>query len=124
MVKVIATTKGFIDGQIREAGERFNVDDELWADEKRRPKWVREAKNAAAAAVANEADEPQAPAPAGENEGGEPETEGEQKAPEAPQATGKAGKAGKSNGVQEALGGPAPDWLPPAADGAPQPVAD
>jgi hypothetical protein len=120
MVKVIANTKGFIDGQIREMGERFNVDDELWADEKRRPKWVREARKTA---IANEAGEPQAPAPAGEKEGGEPEGEGEQKAPGAPQATGKAGKAGKGNGVQEELGGPAPDWLPPG-DGAPQPVAD
>ncbi|MGX1353371.1 hypothetical protein AB7M49_006992 [Bradyrhizobium elkanii] len=41
MVKVIATTKGYIGLVVRELGEAFELADELWEDVKRRPSWVR-----------------------------------------------------------------------------------
>lgn len=41
MVDVIATERGYYGGEIREAGERFSIPDEVMKDEKRRPRWVR-----------------------------------------------------------------------------------
>lgn len=40
MVKVVARTKGVFGGAVREIGDTFDVPDDLWKDEKRRPKWV------------------------------------------------------------------------------------
>lgn len=40
MVKVIASVKGYFGGAIREPGASFDVPDELWSDEKRRPSWA------------------------------------------------------------------------------------
>jgi len=43
MVKVIAISRGFFGGVIRDPGTSsasFNVPDELWNDEKRRPSWA------------------------------------------------------------------------------------
>lgn len=138
MVKVIANVRGYHDGEIREAGTPFHISDEIWDDEKRRPKWVRPAKSAIAAVLEAKAE---TSAPAGEEDGGDEDEE--QKVPEAidaeeqkipdlveepkqevkPAQAGRAGKP-KGNGVQEELGGPPPDWLPPEANGAPQPVND
>lgn len=40
MVKVIATSKGYFGGVVREAGEGFNIPDEIWNDKKLRPSWA------------------------------------------------------------------------------------
>jgi len=40
MVKVIAQKVGFYGGKVREIGEAFEVANEDWADEDKRPKWV------------------------------------------------------------------------------------
>ena len=42
MVKVIATSKGYFGGVVREIGEAFGVPDEIWSDKKKRPSWARE----------------------------------------------------------------------------------
>ncbi|MGZ2448295.1 hypothetical protein ACVIRO_001049 [Rhizobium ruizarguesonis] len=119
MVEVIANTKGYIDGTVRELGERFTVSDELWKDEKRRPKWVRPAKSELFGGKGDHDGD-------GTVGGSKPSIPaGEEKPQEkhaAAPATGKAGKP-KGNGVQEELGGPAPDWIIPG-DQPPQPVAD
>lgn len=39
MADVIARSKGYFGGEIREVGDRFVVPDDLWNDDKRRPKW-------------------------------------------------------------------------------------
>lgn len=41
MVKVVATSKGYFGGEIREIGASFNVPDDIWKDEKRRPSWAK-----------------------------------------------------------------------------------
>lgn len=41
MVKVVATSKGYFGGEIREIGASFVVPDDIWKDEKRRPSWVK-----------------------------------------------------------------------------------
>lgn len=55
MVKVVATSKGYFGHVVREIGEAFAIPDEIWGDEKKRPKWVELAKGetAAPAAVAD-----------------------------------------------------------------------
>lgn len=40
MANVVATTRGYFGGEIREAGERFHVPDALWRDVARRPRWA------------------------------------------------------------------------------------
>ena len=40
MADVIARSKGYFGGEIREVGDRFDVPDEIWNDETRRPKWA------------------------------------------------------------------------------------
>ncbi|WP_454618370.1 hypothetical protein [Bradyrhizobium cenepequi] len=56
MVKVIATSKGYFGGVVRDIGESFSVPDEIWDDEKRRPSWARlpGASDAATVAVAGQ----------------------------------------------------------------------
>lgn len=56
MVKVVADSRGFFGGILREAGHIFDLPDELWHDKKRRPSWVREKKAAAADAPAPQVD--------------------------------------------------------------------
>ncbi|RCL00937.1 MAG: hypothetical protein JSC189_001030 [Candidatus Tokpelaia sp. JSC189] len=41
MIEVIATSKGYYGGLIREIGDCFTLDDAHWKHEERRPKWVR-----------------------------------------------------------------------------------
>lgn len=41
MVDVIANERGYYGGELRDAGERFSVPDEIMKDKKRRPSWVR-----------------------------------------------------------------------------------
>ena len=47
-MRVKATEKGFFGGEIREPGEVFNIPEEVWNDEKRRPSWVLPAKRSPA----------------------------------------------------------------------------
>lgn len=93
MVDVVANEPGYFGGARRDPGERFSLPDALWKDEKRRPKWVRLARSGKAG-----------------------DAEPAEKKP--------AAKAAKplGNGVQEALGGPAPDWLAPDIKDSSQPV--
>lgn len=51
MAKVIATSKGYFGGVVRDVGEAFGVPDELWNDAKRRPSWAILAKGEAASAA-------------------------------------------------------------------------
>ena len=39
--KVIALTKGYFGGMVREFGEAFGIPDEIWDDKRRRPRWVK-----------------------------------------------------------------------------------
>ena len=94
MVDVIATERGYFGSIRREPGERFSLPDTLWKDEARRPTWVRLARSGTRADA-----EPAEKKPAGK--AAKPTTP--------PEPIG--------NGVQEALGGPAPDWLQPDAQG-------
>jgi hypothetical protein len=102
MVDVIAIERGYFGGARREPGERFALPDALWKDEKRRPKWVRLAHlggKLSAKAEAEPAEKKPAAKPA------KPATH--------PEPIG--------NGVQEALGGPAPDWVAPEIQNSSQP---
>ncbi|MBW9054932.1 hypothetical protein [Rhizobium mesosinicum] len=93
MVDVVANERGYFGSIRREPGERFSLPDALWKDEKRRPKWVRLAHPGSKAA-------------------GKAEAEPAEKKPAAKPA---------GNGVQDALGGPAPDWVPPEVQNSSQP---
>lgn len=127
MANVIAKVRGYFGGVIREAGERFGIDDEIMDDPKRRPKWVEAASAAAAPEVVDNAD--------GEGDGGEGE-------PKTAKSKGKAGRKAKPETIQapeaqpfgeapapvrakseinDALGTTQPDWIAP---GAPVAVAD
>lgn len=41
MAKVVATTKGYFGGVLRDYGDSFEVPDDVWNDKKRRPSWVK-----------------------------------------------------------------------------------
>lgn len=88
MVEVVANTRGYIDGEIRETGEVFTISDALWQDEKRRPKWVD-------AVFARPVTAPQPT----------------KTKPKSKPAVAKTEQP-QGNGVTEELGGPPPDWLP------------
>jgi hypothetical protein len=126
MAKVIAKARGYIDNVLREFGEVFHVDDELWADEKRRPKWCK----AAGAEDAHAED-----GEAGEGEGGEGGGDKPEDAADKPK--GKGGRKPKAkpetvqaatadpfadapapvrvkNEINDATGGTQPDWIAPA----------
>ncbi|GAA3113541.1 hypothetical protein GCM10010520_67080 [Rhizobium viscosum] len=94
MVDVVATERGYFGGIRREPGERFSLPDALWKDEKRRPTWVRLAR-------------------ASDKTGAKAEAEPAEKKPAAKPAKPFTPPEPEGNGVQEALGGPAPDWVPP-----------
>ncbi|WP_313616415.1 hypothetical protein [Agrobacterium sp.] len=88
MVEVVANTRGYIDGEIRETGEVFTISDALWQDEKRRPKWLD-------AVDARPVTAPHAT-----------------KAKTKPKPAAAKAEQPQGNGVAEELGGPPPDWLP------------
>jgi hypothetical protein len=98
MVEVVANERGYFGGARREPGERFSLPDALWKDEKRRPKWVRLARSGKAV-----------------------EAEPAEKKPAAKPAKPATHPEPISNGVQEALGGPAPDWVVPEIQNSSQP---
>jgi hypothetical protein len=99
MAKVVATQPGYFGKVLRAAGEPFEIPDEIWDDEKKRPSWAvlaRKSKSVAPAVAPSE--------PAGD------EKPRESKPASAPEPQG--------NGVKEVLG-TAPDWVAPAAAAAP-----
>ncbi len=111
MADVIANERGYFGGQVREAGDRFPVPDEIMMDEKKRPKWVRLAAfggkgdhdgNGATGGAA-----PKQEVSTGKGRG--------RKRAEAMEASTTEPFADNADPVTvtEALGGPAPDWLPP-----------
>lgn len=155
MVKVIATEKGYFGGVIRELGASFDVDDELWKDKKRRPKW---AKRDPGHVFGGKGDHDGDGDVGGSKSAGKPAGDGEpvtipadwqnlgaaERKALAKAISGanvpNAGEADKvisayvesnkpapfsdapepqtaGNGVQAALGGPAPDWVAPGANG-------
>ncbi|WP_037072117.1 hypothetical protein [Rhizobium sp. CF142] len=103
MVDVVATERGYFGGARREPGERFSLPDVLWKDEKRRPTWVRLARS-------------------GDKAGGKADAEPSDKKPAAKPAKSTTSPQPDGNGVQEALGGPAPDWLAPEIQNSSPPV--
>ncbi|MBB3308618.1 hypothetical protein FHT78_000347 [Rhizobium sp. BK196] len=102
MVDVVATERGYFGGARREPGERFSLPDALWKDEKRRPKWVRLAR-------------------ASDKTGAKADVEPSDKKPAAKPTKSATSAGPEGNGVQEALGGPAPDWLAPEIQNSSQP---
>lgn len=110
MTEVIATQKGFF-GQLREVGDKFDIPDELWADEKRRPRWC------APAAFGGKGDHDGDGKPGG----AKPETAAKKKAREkAERAAAKAGPFADApepvratNEIAEATGAIEPDWVAP-----------
>jgi len=102
MVDVIATERGYFGGARRDPGERFGLPDALWKDERRRPKWVRLARS-------------------GDKSTGKAEAEPTDKRPFAKPAKPTTPPEPEGNGVQEALGGPSPDWTPPEIHNSSQP---
>lgn len=41
MAKVIATSRGYYGGIVRDPGDSFSVPDDIWSDPKRRPRWAK-----------------------------------------------------------------------------------
>lgn len=128
MAKVIAKQKGYFGGEIREAGSSFVVPDDIMADKTRRPKWV------TLAAFGGKGDHDgdghtggSVPTDGGDKPKGRGKGKGKPETVEAPTAEpfgdAPAPVTVQGNGVQEALGGPAPDWIAPDGS-APQPVTD
>ena len=109
MVKVVANTRGYIDGEIRETGEVFTISDALWQDEKRRPKWLDavEVQKVSGQNVTGQKAHSPAAKPATRQKAVAASTP----APVQPEQRAKPEKP-EGNGVAEALGGPLPDWLP------------
>lgn len=108
MADVIANERGYFGGQVREAGDRFPVPDEIMQDEKKRPKWVR------LAAFGGKGDHDGNGATGGAAAVAEPDKpkRGRKAKDDAAVAEPFADNADPVT-VTEALGGPAPDWLPP-----------
>lgn len=46
MVDVVANQRGYLNGILRDEGERFSLPDDLWSDKERRPSWVTPVKGA------------------------------------------------------------------------------
>ncbi|WP_026793136.1 hypothetical protein [Pleomorphomonas oryzae] len=110
-MRVRALYRGYIGSRIREPGEKFEIDDALWADKKLRPKWVEPVKTVLApvdviATDEDDDDEGNSGGTALEPDGkrGRKKKADDATEPEEPQG----------NGVAEALGAPA-DWVPQAA---------
>lgn len=124
MAKVIAILRGYYGGIIRETGDVFGVDDEIMADPKRRPRWVKPASaEVVEAAGADETEtEDHADDKPKKGKGGrkaKPETV---QAPETqPFADAPAPVRAKSE-INDALGTTQPDWLAPG--GKPAAVTD
>ena len=108
MAKVRAISSGYVGLVLREAGDVFE-----WPEGQKLGSWVSPAKGEAGeVAAVQDADDGKA------KKGGR---KGKAETVEAPTAAPFADapepEIAKGNGVEEALGGPAPDWLPPSETG-------
>ena len=113
MAKVIATQRGYFGKVLRDPGDAFDVPDEIMADDKLRPSWVRLARRADLAA---DAEAVAAPADA----------EGPKRAGRKPRAETVAAPVAApfieapepvrvENEINAATGATQPDWVAPAA---------
>lgn len=126
MVNVVATEKGYFGGELRDAGTRFNVPDEIWNDKKRRPKWATASKDPFGGKGDHDGDgEPGGSLP-GEKATAKGKHKGKAETVKAqtvkPFDDAPEPETAKGNGVKEALGTD-PDWLPPGSS-TPKPVTD
>lgn len=134
MVKVIAQARGYFGGVIRDAGEPFNVPDDIWEDEKRRPKWAKEASGSVEATEVAEtatddddADDAADKPKKGKGKGAVPKVGKGKSKPETVQAPevqpfGEAPAPVRAKSeINDALGTTQPDWIAP---GAPVAVTD
>ena len=139
MAEVIATEKGYFGGLIREEGARFHLPDALWRDKKLRPSWVRldpahafggkgdhdgdgNVGGSVAAAVEPDAAGIEIPADWREAHHKKRKSIAKQITGNEPANTEDADRViaaylrkdelPHDNGVQEALGGVEPDWVP------------
>jgi hypothetical protein len=106
MTLVRAISVGYFGGVIREPGDKFEVDDELWADKKRRPSWAEAVKFGDKGDHDGDGKDGGS-LPADETKGKpgrKPKAEPFEEAPEPTVA--------KGNGVKETLG-VEPDWVAP-----------
>ncbi len=118
MASVVALVRGYYGGIIRETGDAFSVDDEIMADPKRRPKWVKPASGGEAQAEEGEV-EPAAPVAKGKGKGkAKAETV---QAPEVQPFADAPAPVRANSEINDALGTTQPDWLAP---GAPVAVTD
>lgn len=110
MAKVIATARGYFGKVLREPGDAFDVPEDIMADDKLRPSWVRLAK--AADAVAADAPAAKADAPAAKRKARAETVTAPVAAPfqDAPEPVRVV------NEINEATGATQPDWVAPAAD--------
>lgn len=136
MAEVIATEKGYFGGEIREEGARFSIPDALWRDKKLRPRWARldpahafggkgdhdgdgEVGGSVPSAIEVPADWREAhhkkrKAIAKQITGNEPVNT--EDADRVIAAYLRKDELPHDNGVQEALGGVEPDWVPKVAE--------
>jgi hypothetical protein len=142
---VVAKSKGYFGGVIREAGDKFDVPDDIWDDKKRRPSWASEAGGAPAKVVEASAPSTAAIIPADWRSlsaadrkalaaalsGQKVSTAGEadkiilaliEAAKPAPFSDAPAPETIIGNGVQQALGGNQPDWVDPSHQASPAQV--
>ena len=108
MAKVRAISRGYVGLVLREAGDVFE-----WPEGQKLGSWVKPFKGELGeVAAVQDADE-------GKSKKGK--GKGKAETVEAPTPTPFADapepEIAKGNGVEEALGGPAPDWLPPSETG-------
>ena len=108
MAKVRAISRGYVGLVLREAGDVFE-----WPEGQKLGSWVKPFKADLGEAVAVQ--------DADEGKGKKGKAKGKAETVEAPTAAPFADapepEIAKGNGVEEALGGPAPDWLPPSETG-------
>jgi hypothetical protein len=134
MANVIAKARGYLGGILREAGEVFGIDDELWADEKRRPKWCTEV-GAQDAPDEGDGDGPEGGETEGDGDGlddavgRKPKGKGGRKpkpetvsVPQSEPFADAPPPVRVKNEINDATGGTQPDWIAPS--GAPKAVAD
>jgi hypothetical protein len=112
MANVIATQRGYFGRVLREPGDAFVVPDEIMADDKLRPSWVRLAKAADLAATDGPADKPAKAKP-----GPKPKAETVTAPVAAPFSDAPAPETVRvTNEINEATGATQPDWLAPGTD--------
>ena len=130
MADVIANERGFFGGELREAGARFSVPDEVWDDEKTRPKWVRLA--AFNGKGNHDGDGRTGGSKPADDDGDDGKKKGKGKkgkaetvdAPTAEPFADAPAPVRVKNEINDATGGTEPDWIAPAGGDTPVPADD